>query len=120
MHGVSEQTLGAIRGITDIYASLRDANYKRTSLETITSQWRTLRGFMQTLAETANPEDHAAQEVLEHAKRYIVNYDFDRELESLEGIYDKDPQRLRNIGLKVVESLEDKKLVEFYGDVLND
>jgi len=43
---------------------------------------------------------------------YIDTYDFTREIENLTQIYFNDSNRLKNLRLLIIDSLNDKKLIE--------
>ena len=46
------------------------------------------------------------------SSHYIMTYDFSREIEMLGQIYYKDSNRLKNLRLLILDSLNDKKLIE--------
>ena len=46
------------------------------------------------------------------ATYYIDTYDFTREIEILGQVYYKDSDRLKNLRLLIIDSLNDKKLIE--------
>ena len=46
------------------------------------------------------------------ATYYIDAYDFTREIEILGQVYHKDSDRLKNLRLLIINSLNDKKLIE--------
>jgi len=43
---------------------------------------------------------------------YIETYDFSREMDILGQVYYKDSDRLKNLRLLIIDSLNDKKLIE--------
>ena len=51
---------------------------------------------------------------------YIDTYDFTREIEILAQIYYKDSSRLKNLRLLIINSLNDKRLIEKFQTVLNE
>jgi len=53
------------------------------------------------------------------ATYYIDTYDFTREIEILGQVYYKDSDRLKNLRLLIINSLNDKKLIEKLQTVLN-
>ena len=46
------------------------------------------------------------------AAYYNITYDFTREIEMLSQIYFNDSNRLKNLRLLIIDSLNDKKLIE--------
>ena len=51
---------------------------------------------------------------------YIDTYDFTREIEILAQIYYKDSSRLKNLRLLIINSLNDKRLIEKFQTILNE
>ena len=50
---------------------------------------------------------------------YIENYDFSREIQLLSKTYSDDPNRLKNIRLVIIQSLNDRKLIEKFQIIIN-
>jgi len=50
---------------------------------------------------------------------YIDSYDFTREIENLAPVYFNDSNRLNNLRLLIIDSLNDKKLIEKLQAILN-
>ena len=50
---------------------------------------------------------------------YTETYDFSREINLLSQIYYNDPLRLKNLRLLIIESLNDKKLIEKFQEIFN-
>ena len=51
---------------------------------------------------------------------YIETYDFSREIDILAQIYYKDSNRLKNLRLLIIDSLNDKHLIEKLQKILNE
>ena len=51
---------------------------------------------------------------------YIETYDFSREIDILAQIYYKDPDRLKNLRLLIIDSLNDKHFIEKLQKLLNE
>lgn len=58
-----------------------------------------------------NPQP-AHEELAEIAGRYVETYSFEHEIRMLGPIYSEDPHRIRNIRYKILESFEERKLVD--------
>ncbi len=43
---------------------------------------------------------------------YLENYSFEKEIETMASLYSEDSNRLKNMRLKILESLADKKLID--------
>jgi hypothetical protein len=48
---------------------------------------------------------------------YLENYFFEKEIETMAPLYSNDVSRIKNIRLKILEALEDKKLIEDIEDL---
>ena len=44
--------------------------------------------------------------------RYLAEYDFERELEAMAPAYSEDTMRINNVRIKILEALDDKKMME--------
>ena len=51
---------------------------------------------------------------------YIETYDFSREIDVLAQVYYKDSDRLKNLRLVIIDSLNDKQLIEKLQKILNE
>ena len=49
---------------------------------------------------------------------YLENYFFEKEIETMTPLYSNDVSRIKNMRLKILEALEDKKLIESIGDLV--
>lgn len=119
MDNVNASVLEAIKKIVVSYDILTKTNYKKTEFDLIGMQWSTIKTTMHDLIRTIDADNDTSQRLLIHARRYLASYDFEREIDTLDGLYADDSERLRSIGLKMAESLEDKGLIVLFGDVCN-
>ena len=53
-------------------------------------------------------------------KGYLENYYFEREIEIMEPLYAEDPNRIKNIRIKIIEALNDRKLMQKLTDVMEE
>jgi hypothetical protein len=56
--------------------------------------------------------------LLKLSSYYHETYDFSRELELLKQVYHQDPNRLKNLRLLIIDSLNDKHMIEKFQDIL--
>jgi len=49
---------------------------------------------------------------------YLENYFFEKEIETMTPLYSNDVSRIKNMRLKILEALEDKKLIEDIEDLI--
>lgn len=122
MRDVDSQALDAIREIVASHDALATMNYKTAELGTIATHWSRVCSAMRDLEaafEASGTSSDTDQRLLAHARRYISDYDFGRELDMIGRLYAGDPARLRGIGLKIVESLEERGLAALFTEVCN-
>jgi hypothetical protein len=70
-------------------------------------------GFFQVLVNKIGTEKFESNEFLDlksKLEHYLNNYSFDKEIQTMSALYSEDENRLKNIRLKILESLEDSKL----------
>jgi len=88
---------------------------KPGDLEIIKKQNVKINGFFQVLIKRINDEKFYSNDFLElksNLEYYLENYSFEKEIETMATLYSEDSKRLKNLRLKILESLADKKLMD--------
>lgn len=101
--------------IIDSYKFISELKDKPGDLDKIKVEWLKISGLLHVLVkklESSNNQSDNYAMLLKKSKFYLDNYDFEREISIMSGLYSDDSDRLRNIRYKVIESLDDKKFVE--------
>ena len=115
MTSFSEYLAGILKQILDSYNTLLDLRDKPGDLEIIKTEILKINGFfnviIRKIEESQNNSDTFVK-LLKQSKHFLTNYEFEREIETMSVLYADDSDRLRNIRLKIIESLQDKKLIE--------
>jgi len=119
-----DEYLGNIlRQILESYALLRELEDKPGDLEIIHTELLKLNGYFQVVVNKIGTEKYRSN-ILSELKQKIMNYQdsyyFEREIEIMAPLYSDDPDRLKNIRLKILEALNDRKLIDKITDVLED
>lgn len=86
---------------------------KPGDLEIIKKEILKMIGFFQVLVNKIGTEKFESDEFLDlksKLEHYLNNYSFDKEIQTMSALYSEDENRLKNIRLKILESLEDSKL----------
>lgn len=115
MKNVLEQILNSYNVLT----TLQD---KSGDLEIIKLELLKINGFFQVITKKIGTEHYNSSELTElksKVKHYLENYYFEREIEILAPIYSEDVHRLKNIRYKIIEALNDKKLMDKIETVYN-
>ena len=74
-----------------------------------------INGFFQVLVNKIDTEKFQSADFLDLKSKleyYLKNYSFEKEIETMAILYSEDSNRLKNMRLKILESLEDKKLMD--------
>ncbi len=74
-----------------------------------------INGFFQVLINNIDTEKFqstAFSDLKSKFEYYLKNYSFEKEIETMAILYSEDSNRLKNIRLKILESLKDKKLMD--------
>jgi hypothetical protein len=96
----------------NILANLED---KPGDLAIIRKEILKISGFFQVFVnkidtEKSQPADFS--DLKSKFEYYLNNYSFEKEIETMTPLYSEDSNRLKNMRLKILESLEDKKLMD--------
>ena len=115
MADIDEYLKGILGQILDSYKILAELNDGPGDLETIKKELSKIRGLLQVLRSKLEEKKYQSDHLVALYKLstyYIDTYDFSREIENLTQIYFNDSNRLKNLRLLIIDSLNDKKLVE--------
>ncbi|MEK6931444.1 MAG: hypothetical protein AABZ37_04650 [Thermoproteota archaeon] len=84
-------------------------------LVTIKKEILKINGFFQVLVNKIDTEKFQSADFSDLKSKfeyYLKNYSFEKEIETMAILYSEDSNRLKNMRLKILESLEDKKLID--------
>ena len=101
--------------VVDSYNLLENLKDKPGDLETISREISKIAGMLQvTVKKLESSVDKSDKYMKVHsaAKFYLENYSFEREIETMSKLYSDDSNRLRNIRSTILNSLQEKKLIE--------
>ncbi len=74
-----------------------------------------INGFFQVLINKIDTEKFQStdfSDLKSKFEHYLENYSFEKEIETMAPLYSEDSNRLKNMRLKILESLADKKLMD--------
>jgi len=112
---IDEYLKGILGQILASYKILTELNDGPDDLDTIKKDLAKIRGLLQvkccTLGGKIYQSDHLVA-LYKLSTYYIDTYDFTREIENLAPVYFNDPNRLKNLRLLIIDSLNDRKLIE--------
>ena len=122
MNSFHEYLKGILQQILDSYQILTELNDKPEDLQTINKEFSKIRGFLQVIKNKLSEKKYQSDNLVTLYKLssyYIENYDFVREINLLSKTYSSDPNRLKNIRLVIIQSLNDRKLIEKFQIIIN-
>ena len=122
MNSFHEYLKGILQQILDSYQILSELNDKPEDLQTINQEFSKIKGFLQVIKNKLSEKKYQSDNLVTLYKLssyYIENYDFVREINLLSKTYSNDPNRLKNIRLVIIQSLNDRKLIEKFQTILN-
>ena len=97
------------------YKTLTELNDNPNDLEIIKKELSKISGLLQVMRSKLDGKKYQTDHLdalYKLATYYIDTYDFTREIEILGQVYYKDSDRLKNLRLLIIDSLNDKKLIE--------
>jgi hypothetical protein len=97
------------------YKTLTELNDNPNDLEIIKKELSKISGLLQVMRSKLDGKKYQTDYLValyKLATYYIDTYDFTREIEILGQVYYEDSDRLKNLRLLIIDSLNDKKLIE--------
>lgn len=108
LRGILEQILESNQILNDLQDKLGD-------LDIIKKEISKINGLITVVINKLKASDNSSDDfvsLLYAGKYYLENYDFIREIETMSKLYSNDSNRLKNIRYTILDSLQDKKLME--------
>ena len=122
LENISEYLKGVIRQILDSYNIIIQLDDEPSNLAIIKKELSKIRGQLTVLKNKLKSKEYQSDDLVTLYKvslYYTETYDFSREINLLSQIYYNDPLRLKNLRLVIIESLNDKKLIEKFQEIFN-
>ena len=117
-----EYLKGVLGQILDSYKILAELNNNPNDLDIIKKEIAKIRGLLQVIHNKLNSEKYQSDHLVTLRKLsmyYIETYDYSREVEYLAQIYDEDPNRIKNLRILILNSLNDKRMIEKFQTIVN-
>tara|TARA_B100001750_G_C15104183_1_gene396905 strand:+ start:70 stop:444 length:375 start_codon:yes stop_codon:yes gene_type:complete len=119
---INEYLKGILGQILTSYKILTDLNDEPKDLMTIKKELSKIRGLLLVLSNKLDNKKYQSDHLVSLYKLstyYTNTYDFTWEIEKLSQIYYNDSDRLKNLRFIIINSLNDKKLIEKLETILN-
>ena len=121
MANIDEYLKGILRQILASHKILSELNDEPNDLEIIKKELSKIRGLLQVIHNKLDEKKYQTDHLVTLYKLsgyYIDTYDFTREIEVLAQVYFNDSNRLKNLRLTIINSLNDKKMIEKLHSIL--
>ena len=119
---IDEYLKGILGQILASYKILTELNDGPDDLDTIKKELSKINGLLQVICSKLRKKIYQSDHLVTLYKLstyYIDTYDFTREIENLAPVYFNDSNRLKNLRLLIIDSLNDKNLIEKLQAILN-
>ncbi|NQV40627.1 MAG: hypothetical protein HQ505_08910 [Nitrosopumilus sp.] len=105
----------------DSYNGLKEIQDKPGDLDHIKKEMLKINGFLKVA--TNNLDEYKITlsdftKLKSKFEHYLENYFFEKEIETMAPLYSDDVNRVKNMRLKIIEALEDKKMMESMEDLI--
>jgi len=101
--------------ILDSYNIIQNLKDNSGDLDIIKKELLKINGFFRVLVKKLETENFQFGDLLElqsKAKNYLENYYFVQEIDTMSSLYSNDPNRIKNMRLKILEAFQDKRLID--------
>ena len=121
MADIDDYLKGILSQILASHKILTGLEDKPDDLGIIKKELSKIKGLLQVIHNKLNEKKYQADHLVtlfQLTGYYIDTYDFTREIEVLSQVYFNDSNRLKNLRMIIIKSLNDKKMIEKLQDIL--
>ena len=114
MTDIDEYLKGILEQILASYKILAELNDQSIDIEMMKKEIAKIRGLLQVIRNKLNEKKHQSDHLVTLHKlsiHYLDTYDFTREIELLMQTYYNDSNRIKNLRIIMINSLNDKKMI---------
>jgi len=97
------------------YNHLKEVNDKPGDLYIIKKEMLKINGFLKVIVNKIDGDKIPSSDfkpLKSKFKQYLEDYSFEQEIETMIPLYSDDTYRIKNMRLKILEALEDKKMID--------
>ena len=101
--------------IIDSYTIIQNLKDQIGDLDIIKKELLKINGFFNVLVKKLGTTDFDSKDFVElksKMKKYLDNYYFLQEIDTMSPLYSEDTARLKNMRLKILEAFEDRRLID--------
>jgi len=111
----NEYLKNILEQIVDSYNILKEINEKKEDLEFIKIEMLKINGFVKVVLRKIDSDKTISSNfkiIQSKFQHYMDNYYFEKEIETMAPLYSDDLNRVKNMRLKILEALEDRKMMD--------
>ena len=111
----SEYLKNILKQIRDSYIILQEIEDKPGDLNNIKKEMLKINGFLKVVLKKIDSDKIVSSNfkmVKTKFQHYLDDYYFEKEIETMAPLYSNDQSRVKNMRLKILEALEDKRMME--------
>jgi len=116
----NEHLKNILSHVMDSYGNLKEISDNPGDLEIIKKELLKINGFIKVMTnniDSDNVQSSDFKPLKSKFKHYLENYSFEKEIETMTPLYSNDVHRIKNMRLKILESLEDGKMMNGVGEL---
>ena len=111
----NEYLKNILKQILDSYNMLKEIEDKKEDLNNIKKEMLKINGFLKVVLKKINSDKITSSNfriVKSKFQHYLDNYYFEQEIETMAPLYSNDLSRVKNMRLKILEALENRKMMD--------
>jgi len=116
----NEHLKNILSHVLDSYDNLKEISDNPGDLEIIKKELLKINGFIKVMTnniDSDNVQSSDFKPLKSKFRHYLENYSFEKEIETMAPLYSNDLHRIKNMRLKILESLEDGKMMNDMGEL---
>jgi len=117
----NEYLKNILNQILDSYNSLKKIDDKKEDLDNIKKEMLKINGFIKVVLRKIDSDKIPSSDfkiVQSKFQHYLDNYYFEKEIETMASLYSNDLSRVKNMRLKILETLEDRRMMDDVGELI--
>ena len=100
--------------ILDSYKILKEIKDNPGDLDNIKKEMLKINGFLKVISHKIHADNIPSSDfktLQSKFQNYLENYYFEKEIETMASLYSNDVNRIKNMRLKIIEALENRKMI---------
>ena len=117
----SEYLKNILLQIQESHVNLNEIKDKPGDLDLINKEMLKINGMIKVILTKIEPEKIPNSDfpsLKSKLRNYMENYFFEKEIETMAPLYSNDVSRVKNMRLKIIEALNDKKMMDAIEDLI--